>query len=662
MNKFLITFLISSTLLFALPFSSVAIDKNTSARILDTFKEGQKEILFENTPMQGSENTLLEHEYSMNGLHALKARLEAMKGIYDKEKEVLSYKRQTLEWTISAIQNAIDLTESNIEQIETDIESRTQKIQELQSVSLSYRKKIREHRAIILKYLSNIYTESSYISDDIGQIDVMKSLILTDKDTDYFFTDLVYKELVTLLGQKFVDEYKWLVKDYYVLTTNLDKEIASLDETKKSLAFQKETIERQKEAQAKLLEITKWREAVFEKYIQSQNEAVQVVENAWQTANEKYSSALEDILAKSGCTENDIHGGIESLSPACQEMKRYFQLERALRTQTFWTGTINILSWPTQTKRVTTFFRDPGYYSVLWSQHDAIDIGTEQGSDIYAAAGWYVSYILPPAPGGYSYLAIRHPDWFVTVYGHLSEILVAEYQWVSAGQIIAKSGWAPWTPGAGPMTSGAHLHFEVWKDKAPVDPFRYLSLAEVNFTTLPSLYEEKFISDLVEKTWTGTSRDSFQRKFVLHGENESERQKYLLKTYATPDFQSWDMWVDTALSARIDPSFLMCVGLAETTLGNHLKTPYNIGNVWNTDNGGTYQFTSPNEWVEWMTKTFNNKFLREYNHVDELSRWGNEDGTIYASSNANWHRNIIKCLSALKGRFVEDNYMFRISN
>jgi len=97
MNKFLITFLISSTLLFALPFSSVAIDKNTSARILDTFKEGQKEILFENTPMQGSENTLLEHEYSMNGLHALKARLEAMKGIYDKEKEVLSYKRQTLE-------------------------------------------------------------------------------------------------------------------------------------------------------------------------------------------------------------------------------------------------------------------------------------------------------------------------------------------------------------------------------------------------------------------------------------------------------------------------------------------------------------------------------------------------------------------------------------
>jgi len=55
------------------------------------------------------------------------------------------------------------------------------------------------------------------------------------------------------------------------------------------------------------------------------------------------------------------------------------------------------------------------------------------------------------------------------------------------------------------------------------------------------------------------------------------------------------MWVDTALDAKIDPSFLICVGLAETTLGNHLKTAYNIGNIGNTDDGGTYDFISVKE-------------------------------------------------------------------
>lgn len=55
------------------------------------------------------------------------------------------------------------------------------------------------------------------------------------------------------------------------------------------------------------------------------------------------------------------------------------------------------------------------------------------------------------------------------------------------------------------------------------------------------------------------------------------------------------MWVDTALENKIDPSFLMCVGLAETTLGNRLKTAYNIGNIGNTDSGSVYVFESPTE-------------------------------------------------------------------
>ena len=155
--------------------------------------------------------------------------------------------------------------------------------------------------------------------------------------------------------------------------------------------------------------------------------------------------------------------------------------------------------------------------------------------------------------------------------------------------------------------------------------------------------------------------EKYKRKFVIKGDDETSRQKYLLAHYATADFNNWDMWVDTALDEHIDPSFLMCVGLAETTLGNHLKTAYNIGNIGNTDSGSTYEFASAQEGLSWMSKTFNNRFLSKYMKLSDLSRWGNDDGSIYASSNAHWHNNIVKCLSALKGRFVEDDYHFRIA-
>lgn len=206
-------------------------------------------------------------------------------------------------------------------------------------------------------------------------------------------------------------------------------------------------------------------------------------------------------------------------------------------------------------------------------------------------------------------MALKHPDGYMTVYGHLSEILVSPYQFVRKGDIIARSGGAPGTPGAGPMTSGAHLHFESWKDRSAVDPLRLLDTSLLEYGDLPTRYQDKFVADIVARVGTGVDLSVYDRKFIIRGESEEARQKYLLRTYATPDFQNQALWVDIALDGRIDPSFLMCVGLAETTLGNHLKTSYNIGNIGNTDSGDTTSFESPREGIAWMASTFNNRYL-----------------------------------------------------
>lgn len=54
------------------------------------------------------------------------------------------------------------------------------------------------------------------------------------------------------------------------------------------------------------------------------------------------------------------------------------------------------------------------------------------------------------------------------------------------------------------MTSGAHLHFEVWNHREPVDPLRYISLARMDYTTLLPVYQDKFITDIVEQSGSGT--------------------------------------------------------------------------------------------------------------------------------------------------------------
>ncbi len=640
------------------PTIGSAIDPTTSGRILDNFKAEQSDILFESAPFEIRDaSKILEDEYAMNGLESLKNRLQTMQWVYQTKKDAIGEVRVSLEQALAVLTESIRVTSESITQTNLDIKIKQTRIQQLQSDGLILRTRIREHRSIILAYLKNIYSEWNAIIDTVGNIDLIKSMILTTEDSDFTLSDITYKTLITQMGQQFVDEYRALVRAYYLSSIQSQNEQSALETLRLGLENQSMTLESQKSEREKLLEITQWQEALYVQYIASQQTAQAQVEVLWKEASDRYSESFDLLLAKYNCNKTKK---TDTQIVECARIRQYFINEKELAKWEKRVDTPNIFDWPVSSRRITTYFHDADYYQALHSQHEAIDIATPQGSDISAPADGYVTYILPPVPGWYSYMAIKHADWLLTVYGHLSEVLVSKYEFVKRWQIIAKSGGAVGTPGAGPMTSGAHLHFEVWSNRESVDPLRYLSLASMDYATLLPLYQDKFLTDIVELSGTGTDTTGYKKKFNLVGTDETERQKYLLATYATPDFNQWQMWVDTALDAHIDPSFMICIGLAETTLGNHLKTPYNIGNIGNTDSGSTYSFASPAEWLEWMTATFNNKYLGKYTHLSELSRWGNPNWAIYASSNSNWHNNTIRCLSALKGEFVKDDFEFRI--
>ncbi|QXE24302.1 peptidase M23B [Richelia sinica FACHB-800] len=98
--------------------------------------------------------------------------------------------------------------------------------------------------------------------------------------------------------------------------------------------------------------------------------------------------------------------------------------------------------------------------------HAGLDFAASYGSMIRAAdsgtvifAGWY---------GGYGKaVIIDHGQGITTLYGHSSELYVAEGQTVQKGQAIAAVGSTG-------LSTGPHLHFEVRRDGTPVDPADYL--------------------------------------------------------------------------------------------------------------------------------------------------------------------------------------------
>lgn len=133
------------------------------------------------------------------------------------------------------------------------------------------------------------------------------------------------------------------------------------------------------------------------------------------------------------------------------------------------TGVMPELEWPVEpVYGVSATFRDPEYEEIFGFAHDGLDIPVLQNTPILAPAAGTVEKVADNG-FGYSYIILRHAG-VATLYGHVSQIDVAEGQTVSLGQQIGLSGGRPGTKGAGSHTTGPHLHLEVIKNGERIDP------------------------------------------------------------------------------------------------------------------------------------------------------------------------------------------------
>ena len=118
--------------------------------------------------------------------------------------------------------------------------------------------------------------------------------------------------------------------------------------------------------------------------------------------------------------------------------------------------------------------------------HDGVDIASDEGSEVKAAADGEISAVYFDAMMG-NCITIDHKDGFVSIYKNLASELpegIAEGAKVSKGDVIGAIGSSALIEQA----DEPHLHFELKANGTSVDPLEYIDMAE---ETMSHGYEDE---------------------------------------------------------------------------------------------------------------------------------------------------------------------------
>lgn len=101
------------------------------------------------------------------------------------------------------------------------------------------------------------------------------------------------------------------------------------------------------------------------------------------------------------------------------------------------------------------------------SRHYGVDIAATPNESVLAALDGTVILSTYTAETGYL-IEVQHGQDFITVYKHCGSLLKKEGDEVKGGEAIALVG------NTGTLTTGPHLHFELWRKGRAVNPEKYI--------------------------------------------------------------------------------------------------------------------------------------------------------------------------------------------
>ena len=105
-----------------------------------------------------------------------------------------------------------------------------------------------------------------------------------------------------------------------------------------------------------------------------------------------------------------------------------------------------------------------------WSFHGGTDIAGPgiYGKPVFASRSGYVAAAIWGTTGYGRYVVLDHGDGYTTIYGHCSNLVVTEGQYVNQGQQIANVGSTG-------NSTGPHLHFEIRYNGVKQNPMNFVT-------------------------------------------------------------------------------------------------------------------------------------------------------------------------------------------
>ncbi len=101
------------------------------------------------------------------------------------------------------------------------------------------------------------------------------------------------------------------------------------------------------------------------------------------------------------------------------------------------------------------------------AKHFAVDIVTIKDSPVKATADGTVIFAGWTADTG-NVIILEHPNNLISVYKHNASLSKEQGDLVKAGEVIATAG------NSGELSTGPHLHFELWSNGYPINPRNFI--------------------------------------------------------------------------------------------------------------------------------------------------------------------------------------------